>query len=76
MSWVILAIAMAFFMSQVGHLRRQAGRPDPATERRISALEADLAHREDTIALLETRVAELENRLDFAERLLTDGRRD
>ena len=41
---------------------------------RIAALESELASRDDAIVLLESRVNELESRLDFTERLLTTQR--
>ena len=69
MSWVILMVCMAVFWSSWGgRNRRRLSRQE---EGRIAALEADLASRDDSILALETRVAELESRLDFAERLLS-----
>ncbi len=70
MSWVILAFAMSMFWSwgYSGRGRRRLSREEEA---RIAALESDLAGRDDAIVALETRVAELESRLDFAERLLS-----
>lgn len=74
MSWVILVFAMSMFWSWNGRGRRRLSRQE---ESRIAALEAEVAGRDDSIVALETRVAELESRLDFAERLLStpsDGR--
>lgn len=70
MSWVILAFAMSMFWGwgYSGRGRRRLSREEEA---RIAALESDLAGRDDAIVALETRVAELESRLDFAERLLS-----
>lgn len=67
MSWVILVFAMSMFWSWNGKSRRRLTRQEEA---RIAALEAEVAGRDDSIVALETRVAELESRLDFAERLL------
>jgi hypothetical protein len=76
MSWVVLMVCMAVFMSFnfSGRGRRRFSRQE---EQRLAALEAELASRDDSILALEGRVAELESRLDFAERLLStpsDGR--
>jgi hypothetical protein len=70
MSWVFLVVCMAVFMSfnWGGKGRRRFTRQE---EERLAALEAELASRDDSILALETRVAELESRLDFAERLLS-----
>ena len=76
MSWVVLMVCMAVFWSfnWSGKGRRRLSRLE---EQRLVTLEAELANRDDSILALETRVAELESRLDFAERLLStpaDGR--
>jgi hypothetical protein len=70
MSWVVLMVCMAVFWSfnWGGNGRRRLSRRE---EERLATLEAELAHRDDSILALETRVAELESRLDFAERLLS-----
>lgn len=68
MSWVILVFAMSMLWSWNGKSRRRLSRQE---ESRIAALEAEVAGRDDSILALETRVAELESRLDFAERLLS-----
>lgn len=69
MSWVVLVVFMSVFWSWgYGGRRRRFSRQE---EMRIAALEADLAGRDDAIVALENRVAELESRLDFAERLLS-----
>jgi uncharacterized coiled-coil protein SlyX len=68
MSWVILVFAMSMFWSWNGKSRRRLSRQE---ESRIAALEAEVAGRDDSIVALETCVAELESRLDFAERLLS-----
>lgn len=72
--WVFFGLIMAMVWSRhwggdwSGRGRRRGLSPD--YERRIQALEAEVSGREDTIALLESRVAELESRLDFTERLI------
>lgn len=70
MSWVVLVVFMSVFWGWGfgGHRRRRLSREE---ETRIAALESELAGREDAIVALEGRVAELESRLDFAERLLS-----
>ncbi len=70
MSWVILAVFMSVFWGwgYGGQRRRRLSRDE---EGRIAALESELAGRDDAIVALESRVAELESRLDFAERLLS-----
>lgn len=74
MLWIIFGIAMAVMWTNMSrHGRRRHGL-DATTGQRLAALEAELVSRDDTIGLLEARVAELENRLDFTERLLSDGR--
>ncbi len=75
MLWVLLAFAMAMMVSRRWHddwgwgSHRGRGRRHEM-DQRVSALEAELAARDDTVALLEARVNELESRLDFTERLL------
>lgn len=74
MIWVFFGLMMALMWSRrwggdwSGRGRRRGFTPE--YERRIQALEAEAAGREDTIGLLESRVAELESRLDFTERLI------
>lgn len=70
MSWLALVVVMCVFGSfnWSGRGRRRFSRQD---EQRIGALEGELASRDDSILALENRVAELESRLDFAERLLS-----
>lgn len=58
--------------------RRWIGADDelPAAGRRtVRQLEQELQRGMEVIEVLESRVAELENRLDFAERLLSAGGR-
>jgi len=70
MSWIALVVCFAVFSSfgWGGRNRRRLSRQE---ESRLAALEAELASRDDSIVALENRVAELESRLDFAERLLS-----
>jgi len=70
MSWVVLVVFMSVFWSwgYGGQRRRRLSREEAG---RIAALESELAGRDDAIVALESRVAELESRLDFAERLLS-----
>ena len=70
MSWIVLVVLMSVFWSfnWGGRGRRRLSRQE---ESRLAALEAELANRDDSVLALETRVAELESRLDFAERLLS-----
>lgn len=65
-SVIILVVVLSTF----GWGRRGRRWQDPATNRRLASLEAALAERDDQIVQLEGRVAELESRLDFNERLL------
>jgi hypothetical protein len=48
--------------------------PNPRESRRPSELDDSIRARLELVDQLETRVAELENRLDFAERLLAERR--
>jgi uncharacterized protein (DUF342 family) len=48
--------------------------PDPRAARRAPELDEGIRARLELVDQLETRVAELENRLDFAERLLAERR--
>lgn len=82
MMWVIFAVVMIIMMSKAARgdwhgrgAHRRAGYLKEYEER-IAALEAELAGRDDAIVLLETRVNELESRLDFTERLLTQKTQD
>ena len=70
MSWIVMVVLMSVFWSfnWGGRGRRRLSRQE---ETRLAALEGELANREDSILALENRVAELESRLDFAERLLS-----
>ena len=70
MSWIVMVVLMSVFWSfnWGGRGRRRLSRQE---ESRLTALEGELANRDDSILALENRVAELESRLDFAERLLS-----
>lgn len=79
MMWVIFGVVMAIMWSKMSrgdwsgkgsHRRGMLKQYDD----RIAALESELASRDDAIVLLESRVNELESRLDFTERLLTTQR--
>ncbi len=77
MSWIGLAVLTCFVLVALRHRRgwdhphrsRRVGRAG-AADARIRAFESALASRDEAISLLETRVAELEARADFMERLL------
>jgi hypothetical protein len=45
----------------------------PRARERVQALEAELDRRMEELRALEARVNELENRMDFTERLLASG---
>jgi hypothetical protein len=74
MRWVFFGVMMAILWSMVfsqwGPKNKRRRGLDAEAVRRLDELEQELLHRDDTIALLEARVSELENRLDFTERLL------
>ncbi len=76
--WVLIPLFMLFIM--LGLMRHRwwsGGRRDgidegqPLQSSRLEALEVREQQRLDQIEQLEGRVAELESRLDFTERLLT-----
>lgn len=82
MMWVIFGVVMAIMWSKMSQgdwsgkgSHRRAGMLKQYDDR-IAALEAELASRDDAIVLLESRVNELESRLDFTERLLTQKTQD
>jgi uncharacterized coiled-coil protein SlyX len=82
MMWVIFGVVMAIMWSKMSHgdwsgkgSHRRAGMLKQYDDR-IAALEAELASRDEAIVLLESRVNELESRLDFTERLLTQRTQD
>jgi hypothetical protein len=56
--------------------RESAEETRGSRETRTDGLRSEARAREDEISLLETRVSELEARLDFTERLLETRRRD
>lgn len=72
MSWMAMIVLFAVVMPMMG--RRWYGhsrdRVRPGHRERMEALEAELEDRLEDIRMLETRVAELESRMDFSERLL------
>jgi chromosome segregation ATPase len=77
MMWVIFGVVIAIMWSKMSQgdwsgkgSRRRAGMLKQYDDR-IAALESELASRDDAIVQLESRVNELESRLDFTERLLT-----
>ncbi len=64
--YAVIAIASAF----AKRLERRGGGVDPALEEEVAHLRERLAGLEGA----EERLAELEERLDFAERMLTQAR--
>ena len=71
MSWIgiVILFAVVFpMMSRHGWGGRE--RHGPRNSERMEALEAELDARLDEIRMLESRVAELESRMDFSERML------
>ncbi len=72
MSWIVIVVVMAVCMPMLSRGWHGGRRPRglPAERERLEALEAELDERLETLHRLEQRVAELENRLDFAERAL------
>ncbi len=64
--YAVIAIASAF----AKRLERRGGGVDPALEDEVARLRQRLADLEGA----EERLAELEERLDFAERMLTQAR--
>lgn len=77
MSWVAMVVLFAVVMPMMS--RQWSGqrrdRLRPGDRERMEALEAELEDRLEDIRTLDVRVAELESRLDFAERLLGSGSR-
>ena len=76
--WVLIPLLMLFIMLGPmrhhwwsGRRRDRADEREPLHSSRLEALEAREQQRLDQIERLDGRVAELESRLDFAERLLT-----
>ncbi len=82
MMWVIFGVIVAMMWSRGWHSEwsgkgsHRRGGMLKQYDDRIAALEAELASRDDTLVLLESRVNELESRLDFTERLLTQRTHD
>ena len=79
--WVLIPLLMLFIMLGpmrhrwwAGRRREGADERQPLHSSRLEALEAREQQQRDQIEQLEARVAELESRLDFAERLLTQQR--
>jgi hypothetical protein len=85
MLWVFFGLMMAMMWSRrwwsdgsywSGRGRRRKPPFFQEYDDRIAALEADIANRDETISLLESRVNELESRLDFTERLMLQPKAD
>ena len=70
--WVLVVIVVlsSFGWGGFGRSRRW-GRGARLAERRLAELESALATRDEETDRLHERVAELESRLDFTERLLS-----
>ncbi len=71
---VILFLFLVIYSSSRRGNGRGSRELSAASQRRIDELTHDVEMRTDEIDVLSERVAELENRLDFAERLLADKR--
>ena len=81
MEWIFLPLVLLFIFGRFRHRgyrsrwdnwersRHRDGQKDNAPDRDGTARQ-----REEQLNLLETRVAELESRLDYAERLLSQRR--
>lgn len=70
MSIIVLIVLFTVVIPMV----KQSGRIPRDVGHRMDRLTDQLEARDDEVELLSTRVAELENRLDFAERLIADHR--
>jgi hypothetical protein len=66
------ALVLFAVMSNIGWARRRY-RPSSEDLRRFQELEQAMAARDEELDRLHERVAELESRLDFTERLLAKG---
>lgn len=67
-------IVLVVLFSVVIPMMKQGQRLPRDIERRMDRLTDQLEARDEDVEQLSTRVAELENRLDFAERLIADHR--
>ncbi|HEU5171138.1 MAG TPA: hypothetical protein VFU46_11405 [Gemmatimonadales bacterium] len=72
--WWLIPMLMFFWWGPWAHRRRHWQRDDRHERARVAELDEEIRARLATVDQLETRVAELENRLDFTERLLSEGR--
>ena len=73
--WLVVALFAAWFLFGRRRRRMYLGRLDGGmSEQEAAALREELDDQREYISSLETRVAELENRQDFAERLLSGPR--
>ncbi|MGE0439290.1 MAG: hypothetical protein AB7S39_02285 [Gemmatimonadales bacterium] len=73
---IIIAVAIASSIAGRSGRRWRRGRWggwDDGADAEIAQLRQELEHRAADLDLLHQRVAELENRLDFTERLLASG---
>ncbi len=70
MSLVVLIVLFTVVIPMV----KQGGKIPRDMSRRMDRLTDQLEARDEEVELLSSRVAELENRLDFAERLIADHR--
>ena len=78
MSWHVWMIPLVIFLSirfsrrwqHYGRLHRKRRRREEALPERDQEITGELENQRNYIADLESRIAELENRLDFTERLL------
>lgn len=73
--WLVVAILAVWFLFGRRRRRVYLGQLERGiSEQDAAALRQELDDQREYIASLETRVAELENRQDFTERLLTGPR--
>ncbi len=70
MSLVVLIVLFTVVIPMV----KQGGKMPRDVSRRMDLLSEQLEVRDEEVEVLSARVAELENRLDFAERLIADHR--
>ena len=70
--WLVMIVvfSMMGWISRMGH--REGGRRKTLRDKEVERLESALTERDQVIEDLQRRVGEMEERLDFTERLLTE----